>query len=58
MLEDLRCVSKFHINNLTPLMLAAGIPSPYGSCCRQQATLRPPLLKGLSEMYPTVAAHF
>lgn len=57
MLEDLRCVSKFHISNLTPLMLAAGI-SPYGSCCRQQVTLQPPILKGLSEMYPTVAAHF
>lgn len=57
MLEDLRCVSKFHISNVTPLMLAAGI-SPYGSCCRQQVTLQPPILKGLSEMYPTVAVHF
>jgi len=57
MLEDLRCVSKFHISNLTPLMLAAGI-SPYGSCCRQQVTLQLPFLQGLSETYPTVAAHF
>lgn len=57
MLEDLRCVSKFHISNLTPLMLAAGI-SPCGSCCRRQVTLQPPILKGLSKMYPTVAGHF
>lgn len=57
MLEDLRCASKFHISNLTPLTLGAGI-SPDGSRCRQQVPLQPPMLKGLNEMSPTVAARF